>query len=1105
MSAAIRCWTGCLAIIVLTVGASAEETGSAAMEEERFFETFVRPVLVNHCSECHGSEKQFAGLRLDSWTSIAEESDTAPVVISGDPDASLLIRAIRREGGLDMPPDDPLDEKSVEVLTHWVRNGAYWPTSAAIDDDRKPVQGHWAFQPIVSPEIPSLPSGSSRFARQWPRTTIDAFVIDKLQSQELLPAREADRRTLIRRASYAVTGLPPSSDAIERFVEDPAPDAYARLVDRLLASPQYGEHWARKWLDIARYSDSKGYVYAREERFWTHAWSYRDWVVNAFNEDRPYDEFLLMQLAADQVASSQQDLAAMGYLTLGRRFLGVKHDIIDDRIDVLTRGMLGLTVACARCHDHKFDPIPTADYYSLYGVFDSCLEREQSISDINTLDPAYVAELDKRQQAYDSRMSQVRQECADRVRQRITDYLAAQFELDEYPDESFGQLFQKSDLLPTVVHRWKEYLRDAQEQNDPVFYAWHRFAPLADLSEAEFIAQSQLISAELQNAAADQVHPLVAKAFVDPPQSISEMVEIHGKLFSAPEQDLDAALIAVRQGSNSPCEIPPGSIVEIELMMDIDSTQELWGLQAQVDRWIIQAEENDQRVRILIDRTTPVQPRVFRRGNPLRKQDAVSRHFLSLFSSEPPEPFSRGSGRLELAQRIIEPGNPLTARVIVNRVWGQYFGHPLVATPSDFGLRASPPSHPELLDSLATALIENHWSLKELHRRILLSATFRQSDQGCEDLTVRPAARRLDPENRWLWHWQPQRLTLEEMRDSFLSVTDDLDSRIGGKPVDTLWKSPFSQRRAIYGVVDRQFLPGLLRAFDFANPDLSIATRSETTVPQQSLFFLNHPLVLERARAISASVEAIASPDDRVEALFQTVLLRPPTPSERSDALHFVTSTDPHTQGDVPPTASDWSYGYGKLDEASSVVKHFTELPHFSGQAWQGGPAYPDPALGWVQLNESGGHPGNDRTHAAVRRWTAPHDMHIQIQSEIMHEPPQGDGIRAFIVTSSVPAGVVSQATVHQKSAKMNVDALLVAAGQTVDFLVDIGDNLGYDQFSWEIVVSEKGDDGTSSSHPANLVWDAKADFGTVNSEPLSAWEQLTQILLGTNEFLFVH
>ncbi|MBL8850023.1 MAG: DUF1549 domain-containing protein, partial [Planctomycetaceae bacterium] len=359
-------------VCTLTVFLSVLRSTAADDDRERFFESEIRPILAEHCIRCHGPDDQSGMLRLDSVSGLKAGGERGAVLNPDVPSASLILQAVRREGELEMPPDEPLSEPQVAALTRWVETGAFWPDSQPTLAAQSAVKGadHWAFQPVVDPPIPvGVDSGRVR-------TPVDAFVLATLSASGLLPSPEADRRTLIRRVSYALTGLPPTAEEVARFVDDARPQAYEELVERLLASPQYGEQWARHWLDVARYSDTKGYVYAREERFWVHAWAYRDWIVRAFNEDLPYDRFLLLQIAADQVPDRrQEDLAAMGFITIGRRFLGVERDIIDDRIDVVTRGTMGLTVACARCHDHKYDPIPTADYYSLYGVFDSSREE----------------------------------------------------------------------------------------------------------------------------------------------------------------------------------------------------------------------------------------------------------------------------------------------------------------------------------------------------------------------------------------------------------------------------------------------------------------------------------------------------------------------------------------------------------------------------------------------------------------------------------------------------------------------------------------------------------------------------------------------------------
>ncbi|MCA9012562.1 MAG: DUF1553 domain-containing protein, partial [Planctomycetaceae bacterium] len=402
--------------------------------------------------------------------------------------------------------------------------------------------------------------------------------------------------------------------------------------------------------------------------------------------------------------------------------------------------------------------------------------------------------------------------------------------------------------------------------------------------------------------------------------------------------------------------------------------------------------------------------------------------------------------------------------------------------------------HPELLDWLADWFIREGWSLKKLHRLIVTSGTFRQSSSGPAEDDDLARAIRHDPANRLLWRMNVHRLSFEEMRDSMLAATAQLDRSIGGKPTN-LFAEPFPVRRTLYGLIDRQFLPGTLRMFDFANPDLPIPKRSETTVPQQSLFLMNHPLALERAKILAAAVPGDFSVDDQIRELYRRVLQREPTGSQQAAAREFLATDAPQEEPAAPSTAADWTYGFGEYDEASQRVRGFTPLPHFTGSAWQGGEAWPDSALGWVQLTATGGHPGNDRAHAAVRRWTAPAAMTVTIQSELKHEPPAGDGIRAFIVTSR--SGQLQTAKVHQHTLPLNVESLQVMPGDTIDFVVDIGDTLNSDQFLWTCSVSE-------SASATGRLWNSRSDFPRETLAPLSPLEQLAQVLLCSNEFLFV-
>ena len=833
---------------------------------------------------------------------------------------------------------------------------------------------HWAFQPL----------------KPGKEQSIDEFIQKKLAKHGLQAPPRADARTLARRASFDLTGLPPERTDVP----------YEPFVDQLLASPHYGEQWARHWLDVARYSDTKGYVYAREEKNWVHATPYRDWVVRALNEDMPYDRFLLLQIAADQVVPPKSpDLVAMGFLTLGRRFLGVTHDIIDDRIDVVTRGTLGLTVACARCHDHKFDPIPTRDYYALYGVFQSSAE---ALVPATGAENAELTALVKKNRDL---MTKRREEQMARTRSRAADYSKAVTELEKYPEQGFDQIIDEKDLNPFIVHRWK---------------AWVEKHPGVELTEERL------------------------------------------------------------KQSDSPAFVPDEHIANIEMYFPSGIITELWKSQGEVDRFIVKNNAAPTYATVLVDRPLPSTPRVFTRGNPLTKGAEVPRQFLSLFGNQ--TPFTKGSGRLELAQAIIDPRNPLTARVMVNRIWQHHFGRGLVSTPSDFGKQGSPPSHPELLDWLATEFIRSGWSIKHMHRLIMLSEAYRRTSFPTRsDGLENPS-------------YVPHRLSFEEARDAWLAAAGRLNLRIGGRPEGLFTAS--NTRRTLYALVDRENVPMVMRTFDFANPDLSIPQRSETTVPQQALFGLNHPFVVQQAKALVQNAAASKSDEAKTRHIYAKLFQRSPTSDELASALAFV-QTDTTPVMAASDHSKSWHYGYGEWDESKGRLKTFNPLPHFTGSAWQGDEAWPNEKLGWAQLTAEGGHPGNDRQHAVVRRWIAPADGSYDLRSTLIHEPEVGDGIRAFVSHSRL--GKLRSATLLDSKAELSLASIAFQKGDTLDFIVDIGNGLNSDQFLWSAqVIASSGGDVPSE------VWDAQKDFTASPKTTLSSWEQLAQVLMLSNEFMFV-
>ena len=746
-----------IAFVFASAVAFAEASGLPDDAVE-FFEKEVRPVLAEHCYKCHGPDKQKAELRLDSRAAILKGSDVGPVVIPGKPEESSLILSVKHEGDSKMPAKEPkLAAEQIAALVQWVKIGLPWPDKDApkLSAVEEAARSHWSFQPIRKPEPPTVVDSTA-----WAQSPIDRFILARLQKERLAPSPRAARRTLLRRATYDLTGLPPSYKELVAFENDPAPDAFARVVERLLASPAYGERMGRHWLDVARYADTKGYVF-QEERRYPFAYTYRDWVIRAFNDDMPYDQFLIRQIAADHLGESNDSLAALGFLTLGRRFINNIHDIIDDRIDVVSRGTMGLTVTCARCHDHKFDPVTQKDYYALYGVFASSKEPE----------------------------------------------------LNELP--------LLSSSMPTAEYEKERAAHQAKIQE---FYV------------RRALEMSCLVSV------AQGTPALVSTAAVE------ELFGSRNRVFTRKARDELRELRNKAARAEAGAGAPP-------------------------------------RAMALVDRPQPVTPRVFIRGNAGRPGEEVARRFIALLAAGDPKPFQKGSGRLELAQAIASKDNPLTARVMVNRVWTQHFGRGLVPTPGDFGVKGERPSHPELLDWLASVFVAESWSVKKLHRAIMLSSTYQQTSDDRADAIER------DPANRLLWRMNRRRLDFEALRDSLISVAGHLDATVGGRAVD-ITAQPFSRRRTVYGFIDRQNLPGMFRTFDFASPDTTSPQRHVTTVPQQALFMMNSPFVIEQARALVANLDFTEPPasERQIEALYQTILGRAAEPGEVEAGLQYVSA-----------------------------------------------------------------------------------------------------------------------------------------------------------------------------------------------------------------------
>jgi hypothetical protein len=898
--------------------------GSLAYSDEgvELFEKRIRPLLVEKCLECHGATDPEAGLRLTSRDHLLRGGDHGPAAVERQPDESLLLRAVRRKGKLKMPPEAPLQESEIQALADWIAVGLPWPESEEpsspkpfriTDVDRQ----HWAFRPIANPELPAVKQ------TDWPQTTIDTFVLAKLEAAGIQPTVVADRRTLLRRAYFDLIGLPPTWDEVQAFIHDPDATvvAFARVVDRLLESPAYGERWGRHWLDVARFADTKdGVLMYGDDRIRPYAYTYRDYVIRSLNEDVPFDRFVHEQLAADLITPPVEPwrLAAMGFLTLGRMYDNNIHDVIDDQIDTVGRGLLGMTLACARCHDHKSDPIPTADYYSLYGVFASSeaplelpvIGSPGTSPDVVEFEQKYAAKREEVRKMLDEQFALL----TEATKQRVSDYLVrvATTEPDPMETAIFFLSLAPEDLRPPIVARWRRLIARRAISDDPVFGPWHDLMSLrGKVAQSEFEMAASKIVEHWKSLPAGidpgQVNPLVRDALMSSTfQGPEEVARCYGdllrRLYEESKRPIQAdtasaslpdpargQMLSLLVGPEGPGYFPKGHTWRY---MSRKEKDQLGGLLKDLDRMAVQFSKAPPRAMVLNDAETPHDPHIFVRGNPSRHGDAVPRQFLTLFSGESHLPFGHGSGRLDLAHRITANDNPLTARVLVNRIWMHHFGEPLVATPSDFGRRTPSPTHPELLDHLASRFMAEGWSLKKLHRWIMTSGVYQQSSSlrspSEANAQVGNSQRPDDFENRLLGRMNRRRLEFESLRDTMLAISGRLQQQVGGRPVN-LAGDPKNQRRTVYGLVDRQSLPDLYRSFDFASPDQSVERRPRTVVPQQALFALNSEFVSDQAKALAARVDAASSGDaERVTTVYQMVYQREPTSEEVTFCNEFL-------------------------------------------------------------------------------------------------------------------------------------------------------------------------------------------------------------------------
>ncbi len=976
-------------------------------EQLDFFEQKIRPILSNNCYKCHAIEtgKKKGGLTLDTESGLRTGGDTGAGVVPGDVEKSLIYKAIEyKDKDLAMPPSSSggkLADAQIADIATWIKMGAPDPRKEAVKNGKlsgltDKARAHWAYQPIKNYRTVAIPKVKNQ---AWVRTPVDSFILQKLEEKNFLPSPDADRETLLRRAYYDIIGMPPNPSDVEAFLQDGSPNAWEKVVDRLLASPHYGERWGRHWLDTARYADTIGgdanTNNGRTDYRYAHAWTYRDYVIRSLNDDKPYDQFITEQLAADILypmkpvgsvtkttpakpaaapakASGKPDplnltvkasltpgkmptaptkggaakpattttpgspastmepsmmaggdnmmmmgggstgettgvemeadprVAALGFLTVGERFNNV-NDIINDRIDVVGRGLLGLTVACARCHDHMFDPISQKDYYALHGVFNSISEPTEKPL-IAATDPKARADYEQKKLAAEKENRDIyfreSEHWLDLFRSQPVAYLKAALLREEKSEKAQlerQELIKSQQLDGVLANYFGRVLNEGNRFYGPI-------RKLQQVKESEFDTAAPLVLREI--SAGNRYSPIIISALKEAnPKNMTQVIGVYNRLLTQYAPKINGYVKAYQTATGDKVD-GYGDMDFITGLFDMTPAPKAdtnwvrnatngWPVQFTGRAKFVFAKLNEldlthpgapARAMVVRDRSNPQDSNVFIRGQQGVQGDHVPRRFLDILSpNHAASPFKQGSGRLELAKAITSKDNPLTARVLINRVWMYHFGEGFVRTPDDLGVMSEKPTHPELLDFLASWFMENGENMKSLHKLILMSRVYQAS------CYTRPEYETVDPENRLLWRANVRRLDFESIRDSLLVFSGRLDPKMGGQPVN-ITDEPYIFRRSIYGYIDRGNLSELMGHFDFADPDMPNSKRTTTIVPQQALFLMNSPMAIDVARRVTARPEVTRPDTDfrRVTAIYRILFQRQPTKAEAEVGIAYV-------------------------------------------------------------------------------------------------------------------------------------------------------------------------------------------------------------------------
>ncbi len=905
-------------VLISGAAASTEVMRVQEAQQAEFFEKRIRPVLMRNCSGCHNPKAQVAGLDLTTAEGFLRGGESGPIFNKERPEQSRILQVIGYEGKLKMPPKGKLKEDEIADIAEWVRMGAPWPGAApvaAVSEPGKWVgrstvrefteqeKKYWAFQSLTHPEVPKVKDQS------WVRSPIDGFILSKLEGQNIKPASPAGKETLLRRATFDLTGMPPTEAEIRDFLADDSPDAFKKVVERLLASPRYGEKWGRNWLDVARYADSTG---NDEDHRYPYAWKYRDYVIESFNKDLPYDQFVREQIAGDVLPPpnsegiNRRGIIATGFLALGPKAIAQQdkkkmlYDVYDEQVDVTSKAFLGLTISCARCHNHKFDPILTKDYYSMVGIFASTKsfsDPKPLVSQVYYKPLVTKEEYDRYLEKRKTHQKLVRKEqlaigeIIDTAREqllatqigRVAEYMIAARAV--YQDKADpASVSREKQLDPEILRRWVEYLKPGRVRLH--LLEWDK----ADPSNLKTVADKY--QAQFNERYAQWV-----KVLNEWREKYRESVATNKEASAKPEFDAGKdrffhEVLFPKGGPFAVSQDDKARFSETEL-------KNLTELKKKLDELKAQAPQEPEMACAVEDGEIADQ-KVFIRGDYHNEGEDAPKAFPQIVISSPggpPQPqISSGSGRLQLANWIADGANPLTPRVMVNRIWQGHFGEGIVRTPDNFGKMGERPSHPELLDFLAWKFIESGWSVKTMHRMIMLSNAYQMSSQADE------AAFSADSENRLLSRFNRRRLTVEEMRDALLAIDGSLDLTVGGTLQSGLGTDGENDnkrlsmnpeqlnRRTVYLPLRRANLPSLLNLFDFGDATTASGKRQLTNVATQALFWMNSEFVTERSNNFVRSLMADKNANDesRVKAAYRRIANREAMPEEVSSALKYI-------------------------------------------------------------------------------------------------------------------------------------------------------------------------------------------------------------------------